>query len=39
MVRDHVSGSANYTDALDKVLTLAVAQRTLLTRFAGNANS
>jgi hypothetical protein len=31
MVNDHIAGRANHTDALDKVLTVATAQKTLLT--------
>jgi hypothetical protein len=30
MVDDHVAGRANYTDELDKIVTVAVAQRALL---------
>jgi asparagine synthase (glutamine-hydrolysing) len=33
MVDDHISGRANYTDAIDKVLTVAVIQKTLFRRF------
>jgi asparagine synthase (glutamine-hydrolysing) len=33
MVDDHVAGRANYTDEIDKVLTVAAARRTLFGRF------
>jgi asparagine synthase (glutamine-hydrolysing) len=33
MLEDHVSGRTNYTDEIDKVLTVAIARRTLLTGF------
>jgi len=35
MVNDHIDGRANYTDAIDKLLTVAVAQKTLFKRFDG----
>ena len=34
MVNDHIAGRANYTDEIDKLLTVAVAQKTLFARFA-----
>jgi len=33
MVNDHIDGRANYTDAIDKLLTVALTQKTLFRRF------
>lgn len=33
MVNDHIDGRANYTDEIDKLLTVALAQKTLFRRF------
>jgi asparagine synthase (glutamine-hydrolysing) len=33
MVEDHIAGRGNHTEEIDKLMTIALAQRTLLTRF------
>ena len=35
MVNDHIDGRANHTDAIDKLLTVAMAQKTLFKHFEG----